>query len=60
MSDTCCIELYDANVWRTVERGVPNVAVYINRAMEQCARSYPGRRVRAVDDQGRTIDIWTS
>ena len=36
---------------RTYARGVPDGAVFINRTMEECARSYPGRRVRAVDQE---------
>ena len=46
--NTISIEVYDGTNWRPVERGVPNLGVYVNHAMQEAARSYPGRRIRAV------------
>jgi hypothetical protein len=37
----------------------PNAAVFVNRTMEECARAFAKRRIRAVNDSGRVIDIWT-
>jgi hypothetical protein len=59
MTDTTIEVQFWDNTWRTYARGVPDGAVFINRTMEKAARSYPGRRVRAVDDSGRVVDIWT-
>jgi hypothetical protein len=56
--DTIEVQFWD-NTWRTYARGVPDAGVYINRTMQEAARSYPGRRVRAVDDSGKVVDIWT-
>ena len=51
------VQYYDGTNWRTVERGVPYLVPYWIRAMESAARTHPGRRVRAVDADGRVIDI---
>ena len=51
------VQFYDVSAWRTYERGIPNIPAYYVRAMESCARTYPGRRVRVVDDNGRLIDL---
>jgi hypothetical protein len=34
-----------------------NIPAFYVTAMESCARSYPERRVRAVDESGRLVDI---
>jgi hypothetical protein len=51
------IQVWDVSTWRTYERGIPNIPTFYVTAMESCARSYPGRRVRAVDESGRLVDI---
>jgi hypothetical protein len=54
---TISVEVWNGSGWVAVERGIPNLPVYWVKSMEQVARSYPGRRVRAVDDDGRLIDL---
>jgi hypothetical protein len=46
----------DTGNWRTghVTRNIPAMIV---AAMEQLASQYPGKRVRAVNSEGRLIDI---
>jgi hypothetical protein len=34
----------------TYERGVPNVPAFYVAVMQQCAPAYPGRRIRAVNE----------
>jgi hypothetical protein len=57
MMSTVEVQFYDVSAWRTYERGVPNIPAYYVTAMESCARSYLERRVRAVDESGRLVDI---
>jgi hypothetical protein len=54
------VQFFDVGTWRAFARGVPAAPVYVNRSMQEAARAYPGRRVRAIDDDGRVVDIWTS
>jgi hypothetical protein len=59
MSDAICEVQFWDNTWRTYARGIPNEPVFVNRTMQECARAFAGRRIRAVDDSGRVVDIWT-
>jgi hypothetical protein len=47
------------STWRTYARGVPNEPIFVNRTMQECARAFAGRRIRAVDDSARVVDVWT-
>jgi hypothetical protein len=49
------VQFFDVGTWRTYARGVPNEPVYVNRTMQECARAFAGRRIRAVDDSGRVV-----
>jgi hypothetical protein len=51
------IQVWDVSTWRTYERGIPNIPAFYVGAMRDAARSYPGRRVRAVDEDGRLVDL---
>jgi hypothetical protein len=51
------IQIYDVSAWRTYERGLPNDPQWYERAIREASRFYPGRRIRAVDQQGRIVDI---
>jgi hypothetical protein len=51
------IQVWDVSTWRQVERGVPCIPAFYIRAMQQAARSYPGRRIRTVDEDGRLVDL---
>jgi hypothetical protein len=53
------IQFFDVGTWRTYARAVPNEPVFVNRTMQECARAFAGRRIRAVDDFGLVVDIWT-
>ena len=51
------IQIQDATkVWRTVERVQLNLQ-RIGYALQAVQRRYPDRRVRAVDNNGRLLDI---
>jgi hypothetical protein len=51
------VQFYDVSAWRTYERGIPNIPAYHVRAMQEAATAYPGRRIGAVDDDGRLVDL---
>jgi hypothetical protein len=59
IDDTIEVQYFDVGTWRTYARAVPNEPVYVNRTMEECARAFAGRRIRAVDGSGRVVDVWT-
>jgi hypothetical protein len=51
------IQIQDATkMWRTVERVQLNLQ-RIGYALQEISRRYPDRRVRAVDSNGRLIDL---
>ena len=60
LTEDVTIEVQDATgIWRPYEKGVPNTGQYVIRAMQAAARAGRSKRVRAVDSQGRVVDILT-
>jgi hypothetical protein len=52
------IEITDgASAWRMVETGLPNDPQFYTNSMRGMERAYPGRRIRAVDERGRVLDL---
>jgi hypothetical protein len=51
------VEVSDNSAWRVVESGLPDDPQWYQRAMREASRAHPGRRVRAVDSEGRVLDI---
>lgn len=47
---------FSVGEWRDVS-SVNNTSQYIIRGMTQAQKSFPGRRVRAVDSDGRLLDM---
>ncbi len=45
-----------SGTWRTMNT-VVNYSDYIAHAMKQLANSNPGKRIRAVDSNGRLVDM---
>jgi hypothetical protein len=43
--------------WITTERGLPSDPSYDVRSMAQAAGSYPGREIRAIDQDGRLVGV---
>jgi hypothetical protein len=57
MDDTVDIQILDySKTWRTIVRSVGNLQV-VEMELQSVQRRYPDRRVRAVDSQGRLIDL---
>jgi hypothetical protein len=59
MSDSVTIQVSDgASVWRTYESGLPNDPQFYQAAMRSASRSHPQYRIRAIDGDGRVVDVW--
>jgi hypothetical protein len=54
IDDTIEVPYFDVGTRRTDARAVPNEPVYVNRTMEECARAFAGRRIRALDGSPRS------
>lgn len=58
MEQTVIIQIQDVGGnWMDVQRTMTNHDRYTFSLMEQAQRNYPGKRVRAIDQDGRIIDI---
>ena len=60
MSNELQIQWLDSSGWATVryiEDGLRANSNLINMWMNEVAKMFPGRRVRAVDSDGRLVDI---
>lgn len=52
------IQIQDINKnWVSVQFNVMNQPQVIMTRMQETQRSYPGKRVRAIDDAGRLVDL---
>jgi hypothetical protein len=58
VDQTVIIQIQDVGGnWMDVQTTMTNHDRYVYSLMEQAQRNYSGRRVRAVDQNGRIIDI---
>ena len=56
------IQWLDSSGWVTnqvIDNGVSLNGRMINMAMEEVQRYFPGKRIRAVDENGRVVDIFS-
>jgi len=56
------IQWLDSSGWvtnRVIDNGVNLNGRMINMAMEEVQRYFPGKRIRAVDENGRVVDIFS-
>lgn len=52
------IQIQDINKnWVSVQFNVMNESQVITTRMREAQRAYPGKRVRAVDQSGRLVDL---
>lgn len=60
MSEDLHIQWLDFSGWvtnRVIDNGVNLGGYQITRAMQEVASYFPGKRVRAVDGDGRIVDL---
>ena len=46
----------NSGIWQTVS-SVINNSVYIDSSMKSISKLYPGKRLRAIDENSRIVDI---
>lgn len=62
MSEDLQIQWLDTSGWvttRLIADGARMNAFLITKAMEETQSQYPGKRIRAVDGDGRVVDIYS-